>query len=233
VTRATSYGAAIAGALVLIGLGYWFATNFARVSRSILPGMAASPSQSMEPYELVFKLDTSPFGSEDNGEASRPPVMWRLTVPRAFLWSEIGSNEDVGGGVDHQLHTASLYAMFEPGAGTFSPAVFSDPSTADTDAFFFNPANAGGGKLSRTDKCVRQDDLDAFIGKKAGRYDKCNNDSPARRCGVSMNFKGWSVRILMPKKYYFGDYQKYCDAAHDFLDDHTIAAADIRDLARD
>ena len=163
-TRATSYGVAIAGALVLIGLGYWFATNFAQLSRSILPGMASSPSQSMEPYEVVLKFDISRSEGNKDQQVNTSPAEWRLKLPRAFIWSELGTNDSIGGGLNHRLHSLDIYATHASESGQFSPSVFFDAEKNRNDGLFFFLSNgAVGGKLAHTGQCVRDDEIDAFF----------------------------------------------------------------------
>ncbi len=47
---------------------------------------------------------------------------------------------------------------------------------------------------------------------------------------VYMHYKGWSVKINMPKANYFGDYGKSCEAVAGFLSKYTIDVDDVRGL---
>jgi hypothetical protein len=226
--RHKTYVATVLGALLLIGMAYWLSVEFTRLIGSILPGTAASPSRSMEPYELVFRFDASGFklGGED-GDAA--PAEWRLTLPRAFLWSEIGDNADVGGGTDHKFHSASLYATFDPKAGTFSPAILADDKIRSTDGFLIRIYNRKAGpKLANTSACIRYDELDSFYGRSQSRSRRCDLKSNDLRCEVSSQHKGWILDIGMPKKYYFGDYKKSCGDIDKLLSTSSTYIDDMR-----
>jgi hypothetical protein len=124
--------ASVTGLAVLLGAGYWATEGFAGLSRSILPGASNSTSRSMEPYELAFKFDAS--GAQGG---SALPAEWRLKLPRAFVWSELGGNSSIGGGADDSLHSADIAAVIDPSSGEFSPSVFSSTKENSKNGFFF------------------------------------------------------------------------------------------------
>lgn len=213
------------GLAVLLGLGYCVAGRFSQLSRSILPGMPTSASRSMEPYELAFKFDVS---GAQGGNASL--VEWHLKLPRAFVWNELGGNSSVGGGANHRYHSVDIAAVIDPSNGDFSPSIFSSTKDSSARGFFISLDNGPvRKKFSSTNQCLRNDDVDAFLGKQKSSIRVCNrDDSIERRCDVYMHFDGWGVQVKMPKSIYFSDYQKACDAVTTFLKKYTSSVDDVR-----
>ncbi|MER9227071.1 hypothetical protein NKI39_15805 [Mesorhizobium sp. M0664] len=169
------------GLALLLGLGSWAAGGFSQLSRSIFPGMPNSASRSMEPCELAFKFDVS--GAE-GGNASL--VEWHVKLPRAFVWNELGGNNSVGGGDDSQFHSADIAAVIDPNTGEFSPSVFSNTKDNSANGYFIYLENGPVGKrLSKTEHCVRNDEIDGFFGHDKLPSRVCSKDaSVERRCLV-------------------------------------------------
>jgi hypothetical protein len=215
------------GLAVLLGLGYWLAGGVAQLSRSIFPGMPNSASGSMQPYELAFKFDVS---EAQGGNASL--VEWHLKLPRAFVWNELGGNNSVGGGDHHHFHSADIAAVINLNSGEFSPSVFSNAKDNSVNGYFVYLENGPvGRRLSKTEKCVRNDEIDEFFGHDKLPSRVCSKDaSVERRCLVYMHYEGWGVQVNMPKSSYFSDYQKACDVVTTFLKKYTSSVDDVREV---
>lgn len=192
------------------------------------PRTAIGLSTSIEPYDLVFKVDTTAFLNDDSKAGSIRE--WRLTIPRSFIWMEIGDNDDVGGRSEG-FHSVSLYTTFHPEGRNFSAGVFSG-NRKNEEGFFINLDNGiGPKKFDATQQCVREHEYFEWLGSRF-KSRECKADSIVVRCNAHMGYKGWSVKVGMPKKYYFGDYQTYCDAVRTFLDQNVTYVDDVRGLGR-
>ncbi len=203
---------------VAVGGSVWWVSGFTRLMGSIFPG-GGSPSTSMEPYDLVFKADPSAY-SGGRTEEMRAPVEWRLTVPRAFVWSEIGDNDAVGAGANHRLHSVSLYMIPSPERQTFVPGslTLTGPHTNGAEGFFIGPSNGiGASKIDPKEECNQ--DIRSRGGLCKDYYIRCTS---------IIAYKGWSVTLQMPRKYHLNEYKKYCSMVRDFLDDHVTHVDDIR-----
>lgn len=226
--KSATFLASLVGLAVLLGFGYWTTEGFSQLSRSILPGMPNSTSRSKEPYELAFKFYLS---GAQGGNASL--AEWHLKLPRAFVWNELGGNNSIGGGEDHHFHSADIAAVIDPNSGEFSPSVSSDAKDNSANGYFIFLRNGPvGRKLSETEQCIRNDEIDGFFGKDRLPSRVCSKDaSIERRCLVYMHYDGWGVQVNMPKSSYFGDYQKACDAVSTFLKKYTSNVDDVREAS--
>lgn len=215
----------VLGLLALLGLGYAVMASV-RLWHSILPGSAASPSMSMEPYAFVFRFDASSSQEDSSSTTQRAPSEWRLSMPRAFVSSELGDDSSVGGGRQHQSHSVTISATLNPATGDFSPAILSTASERSAHGFFFFLGNGPvGEKLARSPHCIRQDEIDEFFGtsKLSVNFFKANS-SFEQRCMAYMSDEGWCVRLEMPKKVYFDNYQCACYSASEMLKKYTTKA---------
>ncbi|TPO13673.1 hypothetical protein [Mesorhizobium sp. B1-1-5] len=213
------------GFVALLGLGGWVISGFMRLSHSILPGYAASPSRSMQPYEVVLKYDRR------NDDIPLAPMSeWHLKIPRAFIWSELGGNGNIGG-AGHQQYFVDMAATIGIN-GDFSPSVLSNQRENTTNGFYISLRNSiVGYTFSKTYQCIREDEIGEFSGMKKSKIQACDkNDGFEKRCVVYMHYKGWNVRINMPKSNYFGDYVKSCEAVAGFLSKYTVDVDDVRGL---
>ena len=186
-------------ALAVAGTAWW-ASDFMRVMRSILPGIG-SPSASMQPRELVFRANLSSH-RENKSDAQGAQAEWRVSVPRAYVWSEIGDDAAVSRGPGHQLHSIDLYAVLDPVSKSFSPGVFSDRRTGASEGFIIHVTNGfTAERVDATDNCVRLDDIPKqFASQKLKQT--CSSNPKIVRCPVYMKYKGWHMNVAMPKKYY-------------------------------
>jgi hypothetical protein len=216
---------AVVGLIALLGLGGWMMSGIVRLSHSILPGSAASPSKSMQPYELVLKYDRR---SDDIPSA--PMSEWHLKIPRAFIWSELGGNGNIGG-AGGRPYFVDIAATIDQD-GNFSPSICSNVKDNSERGFYIFLNNSiSGYKFSKTYKCIRNDEIDSFFNSKKLSFRSCDvNDKLEKRCMVYMHYKGWYIQVNMPKSNYFGDYVKSCEAVDGFLSKYTVDVDDVRGL---
>lgn len=141
----------------------------------------------------------------------------RLSIPATYLYYEIGSNGELSEEPD-STYIVSLAAKMNEDDGTFSPGS-AVPRDQDRDIAVIKLTNKPADKrLIAHDKCLRVGDFKAFYGMKYFKASGCDvRNATDRRCQVSGHFDGWKLEIMMPRRYYLGEYQKYCTAAIDFL----------------
>ncbi|MGX5800446.1 hypothetical protein ACWGS9_04295 [Bradyrhizobium sp. Arg314] len=211
---------------LLLGLAVWFVGGFARLSRSILPGVPTSASRSMELREFVFRYDAASQRDSQSGKIAE----WKLAIPKAFLWAEVGSDSSIAGRPgENSLHGAHLYALLDTVEGKFSPATLADPAANRADRFFIELTNARTAKaLSDSHRCLRNDEVDDLLNAgPALRSPPCDPDKRTVRCESRLSYKGWSIRLSVPKKYYAQQQEVYCEPVLKFLIEHTVAIDEI------
>jgi hypothetical protein len=200
----------------------WITGGVFDVYQAIFPGLSTEPSRSMEPYDLIFRFDTSTPDTKRSDGPKASIAEWHLRLPRAYILSQINSNEAVGGGIEHKHHVASIYAILDPQRERFSPGVLGGRTTEVAQGFVIKPNNGASPKISR--QCLRDHDWHRVYGGELQPSRQCGEGKI--RCTVHSSYLGWRFRILMPKAYYFGDYQKSCDAVMRFFEEHTIEIDD-------
>jgi hypothetical protein len=204
--------------LALVGLlafgFYQFNSGLNHLFSAITGQSSIGISDSMEPYELVFRTDWSP---SEHGKVPRRE--WALNIPRAFLTDLIGSNGNTG--PDAGFY-ALLEAVFDPDTKEFLPIAQADRSKMKDFAIGFNLGNDNAmPQLLQTNACLREDDFRSFM--KTFGQDERNRacGTHFQRCGVLMHVDGWGLRLSVPRLLY-GNPQPVCDAVKNFLGKYTV-----------
>ena len=213
-------------AAVMTGLG-WFFGAYSKLLVSVLPAAGLEWSSSLEPYDLAFHIDRQ-VPRPPNGD--RPPpqrLIWKLTLPRAFVFQETGDSSAVFDSRE-SLHAAYLSAVYDSAKDAFSPGFLSERALRSVESFVVMLTNGPGVRVA---EAVRDDDLAKLPKDQSIINNPCSPDKGIVRCNVYIEFHGWPVTILMPKKYYFGDYKKYAGMVENFLNSKTISISDRTDDA--
>jgi hypothetical protein len=199
----------------LLGGGFYqFNSGLNRLFGSITGQSSIGISDSMEPYELLFRTEAS--SKQDENSATKE---WKLDIPRAYLIDLIGRN---GAGGPQDSFFVFLEAVFDPRTNDFLPIAQADRSKLMDFAIGLNLANDNARRqLLQTNTCLRADDFSSYM-KKFGLEERnraCGTNF--QRCGVYMHVNGWSVRLSVPRLLYTNP-QPICDAVKNFLDEYTV-----------
>ena len=82
-------GGLLIGSLILVGLVLLF-NSYNNLFRHIMPGPSMAPSSSMKPYEINLRT-SHPIGWNKKDKEEQI-YEWKLSVPRAFVFDEVGTN---------------------------------------------------------------------------------------------------------------------------------------------
>jgi hypothetical protein len=176
---------------------------------------AAGPTEDAD--DVYFKMIFSKKKVKD------VPAVWHLRLPKSLIWLEIGGDDAVTGGPDSDFHSALLYASIDRDSTERSITLQSNRSRPESDGMYFSLSNGFSGKIiANSGKCVRDDDLDALLADGSNRH-KCGTEPWVLRCQVRMDYMGWRVRIMMPKKDYLAGHDKICMGVREQIDKYTIS----------
>jgi len=206
-----------------------FSMSVPRTLRSIIPSIGFSPSTSMEPYDLDFKIDLD-ADTRTGSFPGRRLAEWRVRVPRAFVLRQVGENGKLGDGKNMKF-SVGLYAMLDTATQQFVPAsTIANKNPAD-GVFITLSNRLVHKKLIDAKRCLRADDADGFYGNPHRTELVCDpNRLYPPQCLVYAQYQGWAVRMQIPRKYYLGEYQNYCTKALDFIGKHTVQISKFPDL---
>ncbi len=213
--------------VLALGFGlHQFDSGLNHLFGSIIGRSSIGTSDSMEPYELVFRTQWS------TAEHKKVPRKeWVLNIPRAFLTDMTGSN---GGTAPDADFFANLEVVFDPQTGQFTPIALAERSKLKDFAINVGLENRGGlalliplnsekrrpQELDLTNLCVRDDDIAEFS-ERFGLKDRdrvCGKEWA--RCTIHTHLDGWGIRLSTPQALY-ADPQPICDAMKSFLQEHT------------
>lgn len=208
--------------LVLSAAGfYWALARVGQLNQSMF-GTPNARSASMEPYEMSFKT----FIKDGcRARIDGRPYEWRLTVPRAYVVHEIGSQTAVkdGTGGTNASYFVFMRLVRSEATGQFEPAsTYSGPSQ-DVRSITVNIANSQAlQRITDGGRCMQEEayrKLEASeLGFGAGKT--CLPSLP--NCRILSHYNGWDVRLTVPQADpLYLDPQKTCDAVNAFLDKHT------------
>lgn len=199
------------------------------------PSMA---STSTAPYEIVLR---SFFKGGKRFSPASPPLEWRLTLPRAFVYVEIGRNGDAYAASFNQpkrwynfgINTNDeffihLHGVLEKSSDEIRPAIFAPKELLARDFIGMDLTNSSTfPQMLVADYCVRDDDYenirdtyDLPLGRKP-----CSDAS--LRCQINTSLDGWDIRLTVARSIY-AQPQKACAAARKFLSSHTVRRDDVR-----
>lgn len=200
----------------------WFSGGYSKLLVSIMPAAGAKWSPSLEPYDLAFEIDRQAPRSLNSDRPPPQRLVWKLTLPRAFVFQETGDNSTVFDSHEN-LHAVYLFATYDSAKGAFSPGFLADRAMQPVEGFVVRLANGPGIRVAQA---VRDEDLAKLPRDQTIVTSPCSPDEGIARCNVHISFHGWPVTIMMPKKYYFGDYKRYSDLLEEFLNSKTTSISD-------
>lgn len=214
---------AIALALAVYALwnGYW------RTMASIIPGIRDTPSMSIAPIELM--LLTRYKGIKPIAEDA-PPLAWTLTMPRAYLKSEIGSAGSVYKySTDCCDHFINLDAVYDPVSKVLSPAILASHEAWVQGAVVISLTNIGQlQEITSGNYCVRGDDFKAFMEQRGNHIDwRRACDPTAQLCRLHTHLDGWRIDLAVSRNFYKAP-QDICAATLEFLNIKTTKRDDAR-----
>lgn len=183
----------------------------------------------MEPYDLDFKIDLDADPRTETFPGLRL-AEWQVRLPRAFVLRQVGENGELSDGKNMKF-SVGLYAILDPATQHFVPAS-TTPNKNLADGVFITLSNRlVPKKLIDAKSCLRADDADRFYGNPNRTELVCSPDrSYPPQCLVYAQYQGWAVRMQIPRKYYFGEYQKYCDKILELIGNHTVRISKFPDL---
>jgi hypothetical protein len=209
----------------IYGLLYWVSSGVNLLSRSM--GAANAVSNSLEPYELVFR---SAIKENSQISAGERPYEWKLELPRAYVESEFGSRSAVSGNYPMNNQEDAHYGLFISALFNFTtqetrPAVNSKNVGPDEAYLGFSISNGMAMlEILNGENCLRADDLWQKVelngGGKAPAAKECSTRDA--KCQIYTHYHGWSVKLFVPRKSItYQVPQKACEVAKLFLDKHT------------
>lgn len=213
-------GLAFVGLAVLCGYFFFSIASGGSVFSSIVPSTAITAPDDTGPVELHIVGEVLNKQQRAELDADEITYEWKMKVPRFFYRGEtdFGNRSSEGQG----LRNLIFYVFFEESTQSFVPAITVDEKQ-QSDAAIINVNNrTESQKIIDLGYCLRGLDRDRlFYGKNQYSRGACSPIESIHRCKVLSHYKGWSINILMPKKYYFGDYKKFCMAVDSFFDGVT------------
>jgi hypothetical protein len=209
----------------IYGLLNWVSSGVNLLSRSM--GAANAVSNSLEPYELVFRSAIKETGSISVGDR---PYEWRLSLPRAYVVNETGSQFGISG--DHSGNNGAdnfygvfIDAKFNSTTQEARPAVLKQGANQQETYLGFSMSNGYAmAEILRDGDCLQADDLWKKIesngGSKGPAAKQCSLTTV--NCQIYTNYHGWNVKLFVPRQSTFSmEPLKACAAAKSFLDKHT------------
>lgn len=213
-------GLAVGGLAIFWGFFLFTMTSGKSVFSSIVPSTAITAPNGTGPVELHIVGEVLNKQRRAELNADEITYEWKMRVPRSFYRGEtdFGNRSSEGEG----LRNLIFYVFFEELTQSFVPAISVDEKQ-QSDAAIINVNNrAESQRIIDRGYCLRGIDRDRFYyGKNHDSRGACYPFESVHRCKVLSHYKGWSINISMPKKYYFGDYRKFCGALDSFFDGVT------------
>jgi hypothetical protein len=219
--------AAALGVVAVIGL-FWLFGAVSETFRHILPGGSDMTSTSIEPYNI--KLVTAIKGGKPISNSEKPFV-WQIQLPRAFVISEMGSNDLVYKLLDDgsNYHSVSLSADLSPNGQSFVPTATQLPNEPISKSFVIHLRNdAPGPRSENYPRCVPQHLQKELLGPLGyvGAHDNlCSNRN--LRCSIDIYSSGWNITFAVTHDLY-ADPDKACLLVTDFLEKYTVYRDEIK-----
>jgi hypothetical protein len=228
--RIKNVGWALAAAFGVAALfaAFWLFGAVSETFKHIMPGGSDMTSTSMEPYDI--ELVTAIKGGKPLSNNEKPFV-WQLRLPRAFIISEMGSNDlvykQLNDGNDY--HSVSLSADLSPNGQNFIPTATQLPNETISKSFVIHLRNTGPGPLSLNyPHCVPQHlqkELLGPLGYVGAHDNQCNEKS--LRCSIDIYSSGWNITFAVTHDLY-ADPENACRIAANFLEKYTIHRDEIK-----
>ncbi|MBY5766622.1 hypothetical protein HFO06_26560 [Rhizobium leguminosarum] len=213
----------------VFAIGWAIEWNFAHLTRSMF-GLSGRASTSMEHYEIAFRN-----GYPSHKGAHTWYAEWILSVPRAYVSTEVGENGNVNapksaqsgqapawlGGPRFGDYFAGLHTVLDPASSELKPAIFASRQELDDEYVNIHLANIGSLPVDANNYCVRQHDMEAFLMQRGWKngWSTCNDRQ--RRCLVYMDVDHWFVRLIVSRKVYEQP-DRICSITRNFLNKFTV-----------
>lgn len=213
----------------VFAIGWAIESNFAHLTQSMF-GASGRASTSMEHYEIAFR----------NGYPSHKGTRtwyaeWILSLPRAYVSTEIGENGNVNaplsarsglvpawlGGTRLGDYMVGLNTVLDPASSELKPAIFASRQELDDEYVHIHLANGGSLPVDAHDYCVRQHDMDGFLKQRGWKTDWFTCDDRQRRCLVYMDVDHWFVTLIVSRKVYEQP-DRICSITRNFLNKFTV-----------
>ena len=219
--------AATFGVAVLVA-SFWLFGAVSSTFRHIMPGGGSMVSTSMEPYDI--ELVTAIKGGKPLSKDDKPFV-WQLRLPRAFIISEMGSNDYVYKNLEDgsDYHSVSFSADLSSDGQNFVPTITQSHSGVIRNSFVIHLTNDVTGPLSKNfPRCVPQHLQKELLGPLGyvGAHDNpCSEKS--LRCSIDIYSSGWDITFAVTHDLY-ADPENACRLATSFLEKYTIHRDEIK-----
>ena len=226
------------GVVLLWGGLYLVGQQFIRTMSAIIPGWNARPSKSMELTDYVFK--GTKVGRNQDGTKRIEYGEWHIRLPRAFVFSERGSQNNVSKPTRNKSNNQyflNITALMDLETGELTPDIFEED---------WQKRHRNGVRISLTNGIItrygfrrnicddlRKNHIKGRASRDSGRRDvRCGyRSNPHRKCNLAGGRKGWITRYSLPQKLFDPQHPKfelYCKAIDNFLDEITINATDMK-----
>jgi hypothetical protein len=219
--------AATFGVAVLVA-AFWLFGAVSETFKHIMPGGSDMTSTSMEPYDI--ELVTAIKGGKPLSNNEKPFV-WQLRLPRAFVISEMGSNDQIykhlEDGGDH--HFVSFSADLSADGHDFVPTAIQPHNEPIRNSFVFQLRNDAPGPRSQNyPYCVPQHLQKELLGPLGyvGAHDNLCSDK-SLRCSIDIYSSGWDITFAVTHDLY-ADPENACRLATNFLEKYTIHRDEIK-----
>lgn len=212
--------------------GWWFVTSVTAALETlnhIMPGRSMAPSSSMKPYEISLRI--TKYDRKNHVELDGIDE-WKLTVPRAFVVDESGTNGALAiatGSLDDSSRYGTRISLhLKDGSQIVVPitAVPKRPRLPNIISIRLNNRHAAAW-ISRNDLCVpwhKATEVAASY-KAVAASQTCHETNYL--CPIAMHSLGWSVVADVTQNLYTHP-EEVCVIVKNFLRTHTVHQDDIR-----
>lgn len=214
--------------VTLLAAIIWLITGFDNLSRRIMPGASMSPSSSMKPYEISLRT-AHPIGWDRDVDTSDKIYEWKLAVPRAFVFDEVGSNGAIDNYKDakNNQYFPKLRGELDSDMKTLKPFPLGKRKYGEQHMSMHLRNSRTSFWEAKYNSCIPQH----LVATVAEQYDfdassiKCREAS--KLCSVAMQIDGWFVEAFVTKKLY-AQPELVCEVTKDFLQQYTVKRDDLR-----